>query len=135
MKYCASFFFGLALLAGSATAQEAGNPAKEATVQPSTSSADSNTPSSEAKANTQAEPAKTEKPTKKTAKKSSPKNIKKISSPKKRSTEENEVADGEAPAKKKAAAAMSDDRTRSATAVVKEGGKTCSGLDEYRICW
>lgn len=24
---------------------------------------------------------------------------------------------------------------RSGTAIVKEGGKTCSGLDEYRICW
>lgn len=24
---------------------------------------------------------------------------------------------------------------RSGAAIVKEGGKTCSGLDEYRVCW
>ena len=24
---------------------------------------------------------------------------------------------------------------RSGAAVVKEGGKTCSGLDQYRVCW
>jgi hypothetical protein len=25
--------------------------------------------------------------------------------------------------------------SRSGAAIVKEGGKTCSGLDEYRVCW
>ena len=24
---------------------------------------------------------------------------------------------------------------KSGAAIVKEGGKTCSGLDEYRVCW
>jgi hypothetical protein len=24
---------------------------------------------------------------------------------------------------------------RSGAAIVKEGGKTCSGLDQYRVCW
>ncbi|WP_125461830.1 MULTISPECIES: hypothetical protein [Rhodomicrobium] len=32
-------------------------------------------------------------------------------------------------------AAKSGGQARSGAAIVKEGGKTCSGQDQYRVCW